>query len=95
MKLADKYKLSEVKNNCFFIFKEEDGLFIYGESLEKWLAIGAMFKDNIRISRESGRQYLSAKIPPTFLFSFIFDKPKLFEVTNIDLGYSIKILQEI
>ncbi|MFQ1898586.1 hypothetical protein ACK36K_14760 [Aeromonas veronii] len=95
MKLAEKYRISVVNNNSFYIFKEEDGLFIHGESLEKWLSIGAMIKDNIIISRESGRQYLSAKISPTFLFSFIFDKPRLFEVTNVDFGYRIKVLQEI
>ena len=95
MNIADKNKMSEVSDNCFFIFKEIDGLFIYGESLEKWLSMGAILKEGVRIHNESERNYLSAKISPTFLYLFIFNKPKLFEINNVEFGYSVRILQKI
>ncbi|VFB09618.1 Uncharacterised protein [Aeromonas salmonicida] len=87
----EKHEMSNVIDNSLVIFKEEAGLYIYGESLSEWLSIGASISGDIQISLERGKVFFYAKISPTFFFTFIVDRPNIFKVDNLGHAYKIKI----
>ncbi len=86
-----KDEISAVADSTFYVFKEPNCLFLYGESLNLWLSIGGIIKGNIEIVRESNKVYYRGVISPSVFFGFIYNKTNIFDVTSVCFGYKIKI----
>ncbi|TNI12502.1 hypothetical protein [Aeromonas veronii] len=86
-----KDEISAVADSTFYIFKEPESLFLYGESLNLWLSIGGIIKGNVEIIREDKKIYYRGVISPAVFFGFIYNKTNLFDVTSICFGYKVKV----
>ncbi len=87
-----KDEISAVTDSTFYVFKEPNYLFLYGESLNLWLSIGGIIKgNNVEVVRESNKVYYRGVISPSVFFGFIYNKTNIFDVTSVCFGYKIKI----
>lgn len=92
--VSRKNELSTVFDNSFFIFKENDSLHIYGESLTKWLSIGGLTKGRVKIAKEKRACYYTANISSDIFFKLILKKRDVFDVLDVGFGYKVVIKTE-
>ncbi|MCX7132120.1 hypothetical protein [Aeromonas sp.] len=86
-----KNELSIITDSTFYIIKESNALFLYGESLNLWLSIGGIVKGDVEIVRENNKLYCRAVISPSVFFGFIYNETNVFDVTPVCFGYKIKL----
>lgn len=89
--VSRKNDLSKVIDNSFFIFKESDSLYVYGESLTEWLSIGGLIQGSIKMKSEKGVHYYKARISPSIFIKVILEKGEIFDVLHFNFGYKIKV----